>query len=56
MTEPPRRPRVRMTGQQRREQLIAIGRSLFAEKGYDAASIEERKDWVHKMKEENGVC
>ena len=30
-----------MTGQQRREQLIAIGRALFAEKGYDAASIEE---------------
>jgi AcrR family transcriptional regulator len=30
-----------MTGQQRREQLIAIGRALFAEKGYDGASIEE---------------
>ena len=30
-----------MTGQERREQLIAIGRALFAEKGYDGASIEE---------------
>ena len=33
--------RTRMTGQQRREQLISVGRSLFAERGYDAASIEE---------------
>src|ERR1700712_4156722 len=41
MTESERRPRVRMPGQQRREQLIAIGRALFAEKGYDGASIEE---------------
>ena len=30
-----------MTGRERREQLIAIGRALFAEKGYDGASIEE---------------
>ena len=41
MTEIERRPRVRMTGRERREQLIAIGRALFAEKGYDGASIEE---------------
>ncbi|WP_137725054.1 TetR/AcrR family transcriptional regulator [Prescottella subtropica] len=30
-----------MTGTQRREQLIEIGRTLFAERGYEAASIEE---------------
>lgn len=30
-----------MTGQQRREQLLTIGRSLFAEKGFDATSVEE---------------
>ncbi|MFD6883587.1 TetR/AcrR family transcriptional regulator [Rhodococcus sp. NPDC060084] len=30
-----------MTGTQRREQLIEIGRALFAERGYDGASIEE---------------
>ena len=36
--------RVRMTGQQRREQLVGVARSLFAEKGYEAASIEEIAD------------
>ena len=30
-----------MTGQQRREQLLQISRELFAEKGYEATSIEE---------------
>lgn len=30
-----------MTGTQRRQQLIEIGRALFAERGYEAASIEE---------------
>jgi len=30
-----------MTGQQRREQLLTVGRSLFAEKGFDATSVEE---------------
>ncbi len=34
-------PRLRMTGTQRRQQLIEIGRALFAERGYDATSIEE---------------
>lgn len=35
------RPRARMTGRERREQLVLVGRSLFAEKGFDATSIEE---------------
>lgn len=35
------RPRVRMSGKERREQLLDVGRSLFAEKGFDATSIEE---------------
>ncbi|WP_051407097.1 TetR/AcrR family transcriptional regulator [Nocardia sp. CNY236] len=30
-----------MTGTERRRQLIEIGRALFAERGYDATSIEE---------------
>ena len=30
-----------MTGKERREQLLDVGRSLFAEKGFEAASIEE---------------
>lgn len=33
--------RVRMTGTQRREQLIQISRGMFAERGYEATSIEE---------------
>ena len=33
--------RVRMPAAQRREQLIAIGRQLFAERGFDATSVEE---------------
>lgn len=40
-SEQERSPRVRMTGTQRREQLIEVGRTLFAERGYDAASVEE---------------
>lgn len=39
MTSAPRRPR--MTGPQRRAQLIDVGRKLFASNGYDATSIEE---------------
>jgi AcrR family transcriptional regulator len=35
------RPRVRMTGAQRRQQLLDVGRELFAQRGYEAASIEE---------------
>ncbi|HEV2362224.1 MAG TPA: TetR/AcrR family transcriptional regulator [Acidimicrobiales bacterium] len=30
-----------MTGSQRREQLLGVGRSVFAERGFDGASIEE---------------
>ena len=30
-----------MTGKQRREQLLNVGRTLFAERGYDGASVEE---------------
>ncbi|HEV2088828.1 MAG TPA: TetR/AcrR family transcriptional regulator [Cryptosporangiaceae bacterium] len=33
--------RVRMTGKERREQLLAISRRLFAERGFEATSIEE---------------
>jgi AcrR family transcriptional regulator len=33
--------RVRMTAQQRREQLIGVARSVFAERGYEASSVEE---------------
>jgi AcrR family transcriptional regulator len=33
--------RKRMTGKQRREQLLDVGRSLFAERGFEGTSIEE---------------
>jgi len=33
--------RVRMTGKERREQLIDVGRALFAQKGFEAATVEE---------------
>jgi len=33
--------RTRMTGTQRRGQLVEVARSLFAERGYDATSVEE---------------
>ena len=35
------RPRVRMTGAQRRQQLLDVGREVFARRGYDGTSIEE---------------
>jgi AcrR family transcriptional regulator len=34
-------PRVRMTGAQRREQLLDVGKALFAERGFDGTSVEE---------------
>ncbi len=33
--------RVRMSAQERREQLVGVARAVFAERGYEAASIEE---------------
>ncbi|MFC0316508.1 TetR family transcriptional regulator [Gordonia phosphorivorans] len=36
-----RAPRARMTGAQRRLQLIEVARGLFAERGYEGTSIEE---------------
>jgi len=33
--------RVRMTGHQRRAQLVEVGRALFAEKGFEAVTVEE---------------
>jgi AcrR family transcriptional regulator len=42
VTSVPNSPqRTRMTGKERREQLLEIGRSLFAERGFDATSVEE---------------
>ena len=37
----PRAPRARMTGTERRHQLIDIARSLFAERGYHDAKVED---------------
>jgi AcrR family transcriptional regulator len=36
--------RVRMSGKERREQLLDIGRALFASKGFDGTSVEEIAD------------
>lgn len=33
--------RVRMSAEQRREQLVGVARSVFAERGYEAATVEE---------------
>jgi AcrR family transcriptional regulator len=41
MTSSAARPRVRMTGPERRQQLLAVGRELFGQRGYEATSIEE---------------
>ena len=41
---PSRKPsgaKVRMTGQERREQLLNVGRKLFAEKGFETVTVEE---------------
>src|SRR3954453_24084989 len=37
-------PRVRMSGKERREQLLDIGRTLFATRGFDGTSVEEIAD------------
>jgi AcrR family transcriptional regulator len=39
--EDQRASRVRMTGQERRAQLITIGRAVFAERGFEATTVEE---------------
>jgi AcrR family transcriptional regulator len=41
LSEPKPVIRVRMTGVQRRQQLLDVARSLLAEKGFDATSVEE---------------
>src|ERR1700710_6487 len=41
MAEVTARARDRMSGKAHREQLVDVGRSLFAEKGFEATSIEE---------------
>jgi AcrR family transcriptional regulator len=38
---PLRGGRVRMTGKERREQLLDVGRKLFAERGFEGTSVEE---------------
>ena len=40
-SQPQRSGRKRMTGKERREQLLDIGRRLFAERGFEGTSIEE---------------
>jgi AcrR family transcriptional regulator len=37
----PRVSRTRMTGAQRRQQLLDVGRALFADKGFEGTSVEE---------------
>ncbi|MEU1017560.1 TetR/AcrR family transcriptional regulator [Streptomyces sp. NPDC005898] len=39
--QPRRTRRTRMTGAERREQLLDIGRTLFASKGFEGTSVEE---------------
>jgi AcrR family transcriptional regulator len=39
--EPRAISRMRMSGKQRREQLLDVGRALFAERGFEGASVEE---------------
>ena len=39
--KPSRAARARMTGRERREQLIGIGRKHFADKGFEGATVEE---------------
>jgi AcrR family transcriptional regulator len=40
-TPPTPGSRARMTGKQRREQLIEVGRKLFADKGFEGTTVEE---------------
>ncbi len=38
------KPRVRLTGGERREQILGVARSIFAERGYEATTVEEIAD------------
>ena len=50
MSRTARPQRTRMTGTERRSQLVDVARSLFAERGYDATSIEEIAQRAHVSK------
>ena len=39
--KPSKTSRARMTGRERREQLIGVGRKHFADKGFEGTTIEE---------------
>ena len=40
-SHPQRPPHARMTGSERRQQLIEVARALFAERGYEGTAVEE---------------
>ena len=44
--KPSRAARSRMTGRERREQLIGISRKHFADKGFEGATVEEIAAWA----------
>ena len=53
---PTKTPRgARMTGPQRRQQLIEVGRALFAEKGFEGTTVEEEDATVVGALVEVGV-
>src|SRR5690625_6212699 len=48
--QPTGRPaRFRMTGRQRREQLLNVARTLFAEKGFDSTSVERSEEHTSEL-------
>jgi AcrR family transcriptional regulator len=49
-TAQPAVARVRMSGKERREQLLDIGRTLFAARGFDGTSVEEIADKANVSK------
>ena len=48
--EETRTPRVRMTGTERRQQLLDVAKTLFAEKGFEGTAIEEVASRAHVSK------